>query len=120
MSFELIAAPTGTLRSGTKFRPDPEKKYVLDFETLYKERFEIPITENTTYGEVKEKIAMLTDLSSVRADHAIVYEYHQKLGNWFRREGENVVKRSANVPILEILNSIQPVEDKLIGETNYQ
>lgn len=112
MSFELIAAaPTkdgkGTLMSG---------KYILDFETLYKERFEIPITENTTYGEVKEKIAWWTNSNKFFGveDYVIVYEY-QKLGNWFRREGENVVERSANVPILQILNSIHSVEDKLIG-----
>lgn len=115
MSFELVTAPgdgdaTGTTRRGTKFRKKQLKKYVLDFETVWRERFEISIDENTTLSRVKEEISMLTDTSKENVSQFVVYE-NKALGDWFRREGENVVRKNDNVPILEILNSIRSVDE---------
>lgn len=118
MSFELVTAPgnndavhaTGSTRRGTKFRKKEIKKYVLDFETLWKERFEILIDENTTLGRLIEEICMLYDSSKEHINKFIVYQ-NKHLTDWFRREGESVVRKNDDVPIIEILNSIRSVDE---------
>lgn len=119
MSFELVTAPgnddavraTGKTRRGTKFRKKELKKYVLDFEaTFSKTRFEISIDEKTPFGQVKEEIDLLCDLDKKEVAKYVVYE-NRTLTDWYLREGENVVKKNDDVPIIEILNSIRSVEN---------